>query len=316
MTENKTDNVFSQIMRIVPLRIRNALSSAVRFDNDTIQEIVLRANRPVCIYKKGKVWFLCVNGCLTEYCENQELVTTSEKEVTDAFNIACGYSVYSHINEIKEGFVTINGGHRVGLSGTAVVADGEVVNIRDISTISLRVSREFQGSGEEITRELLKKSKGILLCGSPSSGKTTILRDVARLLSTKYSFRVSVVDSRGEIAAAYRGVNQKDVGMSDVLDCYPRGKGIEQAVRTLAPEYIICDEIGSQTDVDAIIGGVNSGALFIASMHAADKDEFLKRNNAISILKTGAFGKIAFLSGRDNPGKIVSLYDCEELINA
>ncbi|MBE6737203.1 MAG: stage III sporulation protein AA [Ruminococcaceae bacterium] len=306
MTESKNDITLNQILRILPLRIRKAVSSAVTGCFSQIHEIVLRSSRPVCIYKNGVQYFLTENGCLTSLSDSQPLVIISANEMTECFNFACGHSVYSHINEIKEGFVTINGGHRVGISGTAVVSNEEVTNIRDFSTISIRISREIIGCGNELAKHLFESKEGLLICGAPCSGKSTVLRDIARILSSDYLCRVCVIDSKSELAAVYKGILQKDLGMCDVMDSYPRDVGIMQAIRLFSPEYIICDEIGSESDVNALLSGVNSGVYFVATMHAGSLSELKSRRYFTSIVSTGAFKKIAFLSGRESPGKVKS----------
>ncbi|MDO5124425.1 MAG: stage III sporulation protein AA, partial [Eubacteriales bacterium] len=192
----------------------------------------------------------------------------------------------------------------------------EIVNIRDISTVSLRIAREIIGCGEFLAEDISKNNGGLLLCGAPISGKTTVLRDIARLLSTTYNRRVSVVDSRGELSAVKRGIPQLDVGLCDVLSFYPRALGIEQSVRCLSPEFIICDEIGSLGDADAIITGINSGVNFIATAHASSKEELLKKINIKNLLDLGAFRNVAFLKGRTSPGEVQKIYEIGEILSA
>ena len=314
MTEQKNLQMVNQILRIIPQRIRLPLSKALSDNDSDVHEIVLRTHRPVCVYKKGEQYFIAENGCMTKYADCQPLTVPTYSEMVECFNFACGHSVYSHINEIKEGFITINGGHRVAVCGTAVVNNGEVTNIRDISTISIRFSREVYGCGKNFASELNSTGKGLLLCGSPCSGKTTVLRDIARVLSADFSRRVSLIDSRSEIASVYRGVNQKDVGMCDVLDSFPRAQGINQAVRTLSPEFVICDEIGNKSDVIALAEGVNSGVVFVATMHASSLEELSHRKYFSDIISTGAFENIVVLRGRNYPGQVLRSCTREVLV--
>jgi len=297
---------------VLPPYIRAKISSALQSFSADVHDIVLRAERPVCVYIRNKQMYLTETGCLTDSLTSQKLIITSSQQILECFNNSCGYSVYSHINEIKEGFITIGGGHRVGIAGTAVISAGLIHNIRDISTISIRISRQIKGCADRITNEYMNYRGGLLICGSPSSGKTTLIRDVARLLSTDYAQRVSVVDTRGEIASVCNGVCQNDVGLCDVLDSYPRADGIIQAVRSLSPQHIICDEIGSPLDVEAILHGVNSGVRFVATVHAENKEELLSRKSVRGILSTGAFEKVVFLSGRDKPCFINNSYAIED----
>ena len=314
MTELLKTDVLTQILRIIPQRIRNPLRNALSGDYSDVHEVVLRAGKPVCVYKKGSLWYLTENGCLTAQVDSQPLIASSFFEVTDCFNLACGHSVYSHISEITEGFVTISGGHRVGLCGTAVISEDKIINVRDISTISIRFSREIIGSGIKLAREISMLGKGVLICGSPCSGKTTVLRDIARELSDAYSYRVTIVDTRSEIAAAYHGLNQNNVGMCDVLNGFPRAEGIVQAVRTLSPEYIICDEIGTERDARALTCGVNSGVVFVATMHAGNIEELRNRQAFCDIINTQAFSKIVFLSSRKSPGQVLKVMSREEIM--
>ncbi|MBQ8000667.1 MAG: Flp pilus assembly complex ATPase component TadA [Ruminococcus sp.] len=300
-------------LKVLPHSLRSKISSAIEPVSDKVQDIVLRCNRPVCVYSRGKQLYLTQTGCLTDSLKSQELVISTQQEVLECFNIACGYSVYSHISEIKEGFITIKGGHRVGIAGTAVMSSGAIHNIRDISTISIRISRQIIGCAEAVTQEYIRARGGLLICGSPCSGKTTLIRDMARLLSTLYAGRVALVDTRGELASVCQGVAQNDVGLCDVLDGYPRAEAIEQAVRSLSPEHIICDEIGSLQDATAIMRGINSGVRFVATIHAHNKQELIARENIRQILDTGAFKKVVFLSDRDKPCQITEQLSVEEL---
>lgn len=311
MTDQISEIMLQQVLRIVPHKIRNIIRKAL-MNSRGVQEIVLRSNLPVCVYTNNGLMFVTTNGCLTNVGDSQPLLITDALEVSECFNVACGYSVYSHINEIKEGFVTINGGHRVGVTGTAVISSGEIMNIREISTVSIRICREIKGCGNTIVNHINKSSGGFIICGVPCSGKTTVLRDVARILSFEERRRVSLIDSRGELSSSYRGFSQMDVGLCDVMNGYPRAEGIIQAVKVFSPEFIVCDEIGSSSDSSAILSGINSGVRFISTAHAADYNELLSRPFLKNILLTGAFEKIVFLSGRHNPGVIKEIVDIRE----
>ncbi len=311
MTEYLSEDTIKQLLRIIPASIRNVLRNAL-INSDGVQEIVLRCNHPVCIYTQNGMMFITKNGCLTYDKGSQPLLVTDGVEVSECFNAACGYSVYSHMNEIKEGFVTINGGHRVGISGTAVISSGEIVNIREVSTISLRICREITGCGKDVANLINSSSSGVLICGIPSSGKTTVLRDVARILSIEERKRVTLIDTRGELASSYRGVPQMNVGLCDVMNGYPRAEGIIQAVKVFSPEFIVCDEIGSKSDSSAILSGINSGVSFVTTAHAADFNELLLRPFLKDILFTGAFENIVFLSGRSNPGVVKEIVNVRE----
>ncbi len=311
MNDNQT-NSFQSALRVIPPVLRSKLNIAIGSQAEKIQDIVLRSNRPVCVYTGNRQMYLAKTGCLTEEYNSQDLVISTSQEITECFNNVCGYSVYSHISEIKEGFITIKGGHRVGIAGTAVMTSGAIHNVRDISTVSIRISRQIKGCAEKLAQKFVRRKGGLLICGSPCSGKTTLIRDMARLLSTQYSNRVSLVDTRGELASVCQGISQNDIGMCDVLDSYPRVDAIEQAVRSLSPQYIVCDEIGSLQDVKAILHGLNSGVRFVATIHADNKEELISKKIIKEILSTGAFEEFVFLSGRDKPCIIKEQFTLKE----
>lgn len=224
----------------------------------------------------------------------------SQKDITDVFEKLCDYSVYSHQAELSQGFITIPGGHRAGICGTASIDKSGNRTIKYISSINIRIASEYIGCANELVKNLFSnKIDGALIAGPPCCGKTTVLRDIALSLSSNdWMKKVVIIDERGEIAAMYRGVPQNTVGLScDVLNGYPKGEGILIALRTLAPNVIICDEIGSEEDASAICEGVNAGVSVIATIHACNIDELYRRNSCKCLLNTGAFKKIAFLKG-------------------
>jgi stage III sporulation protein AA len=237
----------------------------------------------------------------------------------ESFRNLCSYSVYSHENEIRNGYITLSGGHRAGICGTAVLQSDSVSSVRGISSINLRISREIRGAADELLDRIWDRlAGGLLLAGAPSSGKTTILRDLARQLSSGVRGnlkKVAVIDERGEIAGTYCGVPQNDLGCCcDVLDGYPKAEGILLAVRTLSPDIILCDEIGSEREVGAVEQGLNTGVILIASIHAGSIEELVRRKQAIKLLRTGAFATVAQLDASKGPGKIAGIYKAGDLL--
>lgn len=271
------------------------------------QEIRLRANRPVAVYTGKETYFVKEQGRLTQRFD-RTLPIVSSQEILDSFHHCCSYSVYSHQHEIRQGFVTMAGGHRVGVCGTAVYEENRVSGIRDISSLNIRIAREVYGAADELLGELDKEISGLLIAGPPSSGKTTILRDLARQLSIKGK-KVVVIDERGELGGAFQGICQNDLGLSDVLTGFPKGEGILQAVRCLSPEIIICDEAGSRQEAAAIEEGLNAGVGLITTLHAGSLEEIYRRSQGIQLLQSGAFYRIVLLEGRSAPGTVQGIYE-------
>lgn len=309
---------FDSAVRGLSERIRKVLCGLPPDIKNQTQELRLRVNRPVSVCCVSGIYFLNRNGRLA-CLPGANMVIAEKEDLDESFRNICSYSVYSHQNEIKNGYITICGGHRVGISGTAVLRDGQISGMRDISSVNIRVAREIYGAADELLKAVRGNiSSGLLLAGAPASGKTTILRDIARQLASGINgtpCKVAVVDERGELAGTYLGVPQNDLGVCcDVLDGYPKAEGILQAVRSLSPEFILCDEIGGNDEVNAVVQGLNAGAGIISSIHAGDVEGLMKRKQAVALLRTGAFGTVAMLDGHGRPGKITGIYRAGDLL--
>lgn len=273
---------------------------------ESAQEIRLRVDRPLCVKCGDKSYFITNSGSLTDLpCG--DLYRTGLREIDSSFQRICNYSVYARQREIINGFITLAGGHRAGICGTAVVRDGRIINIRDISSVNLRIAREHRGCAGELYRLIKHRAGGVLICGEPCSGKTTVLRDLARSLSADGGSAVSLIDERGELAATVSGVAQNDVGLCDVFDGYPKAYAMEQALRTMSPQTIICDEIGSPSDVSAAIRVQSSGVRIIASAHARSRKELFERIYLRKLLDLGVFSTVVFLRGRARAGEIAEI---------
>lgn len=302
MDQKSTDHIFEKL----PDRIRIPLQRARSAFEDKVTEIVLRTDAPVCIYERKRMFFITDNGFLTDSAYTENLLTASSKEMEQIVLRLCDYSVYAFQNEINSGFITIDGGVRVGLCGKAVINKGEITNVRDISSLSFRVARDISGCATSLIQKL-DPLGGVLICGIPGSGKTTLIRDAARQLS--YRFRVSVLDERGELSAFHRGKSGFLLGLCDVYNGYPKGNAANCAIRSMAPEIIVCDEMGDQSDVDLLLYSMRCGVAFIATVHASSMQDLRRREVTSKIINTGAFRYIVFLSSDGNVGKIDKIYE-------
>ena len=315
MTLASSDPKFLEACECLPDEWREKLGMLPGHIQRSVREIRLRAGKPLMLTTGEESLFLDRGG-LARRLKSPDLLTVSSIQVKSVFLKLCSHSVHAHQEEIANGFVTLRGGHRAGICGTAVEESGRIQNIRDISSINIRVARAAKGAASEIIRQYLGEGLcGIILAGPPASGKTTLLRDIARALaSDPFYKRAAVVDERGEIAAVRDGEAQNDLGDScDILNGYPKAPGIQQALRTLSPEVILCDELGTLEEVEAVIESLNAGVPVITTVHASSIREVTARRQSAELLQTGAFSLVAMLRGSEKPSEIEHVYEVENL---
>lgn len=301
---------FDSAISFLPQSLCETLASVDGGLKSRVYEIRLRSARPVMLVAEDGTFFVYRSG-RTGKVYSPGAVTADTRELADCFSRMCGYSVHANITCAANGFLSLAHGHRAGVYGTAVLDDaGAVKSFRDISGINLRIAREKPGVSDALCAELFGQGLiSAVIAGPPLSGKTTLLRDIVRRLSGpdggRY-YRVAVVDERGEIAASSGGSPQCDVGFADVLTDYPKDIGIITALRTLSPQMIVCDEVGTSLQAERISEGLNSGVDFLLSVHA-DQNGCEMRPAVKRLLSCGAFSKLVLLGGR--PGEIAGIYD-------
>ncbi len=307
------NNSFNSVLHSISPFLVNKLKSVPEEIRDNLIEIRLRVNKPITLCCIDDTYYMTDKGCLTNTILNHQMLITNSRELQEIFNTICCFSVYSKQNEIKNGYVTIKGGHRIGICGTAVIENNSIINIHNISSINIRISAEHKDCSKQILSEIKDIKSGLLICGAPCSGKTTILRDLARLLSTDYKKKVALIDQRSEIAATYKGVSQYNVGMCDVLNGYSKKDGFDQGLRCLSPDIIICDEIGTAQDIISLESSVNSGVSVIASAHCTNPKELKTKSRFKGLISSGAFTYAAFLGNKENVGQLISVVRTNEL---
>lgn len=267
---------FQTVLRWLPAYCRAALTDSAR---EMPQEIRFRVGKPpTALFSSG------------ERALAAQRVT--QRELEQLLSSAIEHSCYAVSDKLREGFVTLSGGHRLGVCGTAAVRDGQILSIRDISSLCLRIARPIAAAPDKIERWL---DRSTLIIGAPGCGKTTLLRDCIRRLSN-FGQRVCVVDSRGEIAACMAGVPQMDVGRcTDVLCGCKKGEGMMLLLRSMNPQWIAVDEITDAEDISAIEQCAYCGVRLLATAHAACAAELSARPLYRRLLALGVFEKLLVL---------------------
>lgn len=289
--DNITDERFDTAAACLGKKFRPYLDSLSYDVKCRATEIRLRVNRPIELILPNKKVYVSFDKTVDDV-EKSSLILT-KCDLTDIFRCICDYSVYSYSCEIKNGFITVRGGHRAGMCGTAVFEDNSLSYVKDISSVNIRVARQIHGCADRII-ELIKNGKGsLLIAGKPLSGKTTVLRDLARQIS--YIYKTSVIDERGELAGTYVGEAQNDMGLCDIYNGYMKNEGIMHALRSMSPEYIVCDEIGGESDAKSIANASHAGVYMAATAHAADMNDLIFRSDTSQILLSHTFKYIVFI---------------------
>ncbi len=233
------------------------------------------------------------------------------------FSFLSNHSIYALDEEMRQGFITIPGGHRVGFVGKGIIKDGVIRQIKEFSGINFRITRDVKGCANRIIPCLIKEKGDIhntLIVSPPRCGKTTLLRDLIRQLSNGFSnfpgLKIGVVDERSELGGSYQGIFRHDLGIrTDLLDHCPKSEGMYLLIRSMSPQVIATDEIGSSDDIAAILEAVNAGIRLITTVHGRDMQELMKRPVLKGLIVGKIFTRYIILSQRNGVGTIAGIYD-------
>lgn len=305
--------MLSELMKIFPAGLRGKFNGT-DFVKEGYTEIRFRCNGPIMLLKGREEIFLHKNGGIC--MDASAAYVISVNELREMMEYISNYSVYAYEDELRQGFLTIPGGHRVGICGKAVLSGGEIKTIRNISFLNIRIAREMCGCGEKLMPYLYGEERlcHTLIVSPPGCGKTTLLRDVIRLVADGGGWqdshgvmhfvrgrKVGVVDERSELAACYNGVPQNNLGRrTDVLDGCPKEKGIEILLRSMSPEVIAVDELGGERELELIEKSIYCGCSILATAHGENRETWFseaggKRKQQLA----GIFERYVFLK----PGK-------------
>ena len=280
------ERIKNEILKYFPMQIRECIIKNANYKLKDIREIRIRVNKPVI---------------LKNFSND---IVIDKETISKIFECICGNSIYAFTDEISNGFVTIFGGHRVGISGKPLYKDGKIYNIKDVSSLNFRVARQVIGAGDKIIN-LIKKNgifENTLIISPPGVGKTTVLRDIVRQISN-CGYEVSLIDERTEIAACFNGIPQNDVGKrTDVMDGVNKDDGIRMMVRSMRPDFVATDEIGTDDDAEAIMYAINSGVKVIATAHGNNIQDLNRSERLKKLIEHGLFKKIIVMS---NTGVVV-----------
>ncbi len=292
------------ILRYFGAGLFKALSAC----DEELREIRMRAGGRLAVTVDKGYLYLSENGSLSD--EPSKGIKISAEDIRRTFEALCRYSVHSFQSSINSGFITVPGGHRAGICGTAVImADGKTENIKYISGINFRIAREIIGAADIFTKQYMNKNPcGTLIFGEPCSGKTTVLRDLCRQAGDRYP--VSLIDERGELAAASGGIPNNSVGANtDVFSGFSKRDGIITALRSMSPRLIVCDEIGSDEDIAALRLAGLSGVKAAATVHCGTPEELVKRCGLAKLFGDGVFEYAVYVHERE----IKRIYNSREI---
>lgn len=311
--------IYDNVLEYICIELSHVLGKIQPRYKKNIEEIRLRTGMPLNVYLQGTNYFVSPDGELVN--NKAEAILITSEYIRKTFQLISNYSVYAFQEEIKNGFITLKGGHRVGLGGKVLYGNNGIETIRNISSLNIRIAREKIGISEEVIKYIVDFSSTVyntLIISPPQCGKTTLLRDIIRTLSNGTSilrgkgFKVGVIDERSELSGMYNGQPQHNIGLrTDVLDGCNKKDGTTMLIRAMSPDVIAMDEIGSLSDVEAIHESLKAGVKVIATAHGDSLNDLLSKRSLSILIEERIFNRYIFLDNSKGVGTIKDILEGE-----
>lgn len=277
-------------------------------DYDSIYEIRLRTGKPLFLVYSGGERCLKIKG--------REPYLVTEQDLKETLEYVSGYSLYACEDEIRQGYISVQGGHRIGVAGKVILDGNHIRGMKYISCINVRLSHQVPGCADAVMSYIQdgEHLSHTLIISPPRGGKTTLLRDVIRQLSNGREdipgVTVGVVDERSELAGSWQGIPQNDLGLrTDILDACPKAEGMQMLVRAMSPDVVAVDELGREEDFRAVESVIHCGCCLIATAHGNSLEDVLRQPFFQKLKEMEIFEKYIVLGGRNQVGAIKGIYD-------
>ena len=298
------------LRRLLAVSIRTIIYSLPQAQLSRLEEIRLRAEQPLSVRISGAKYFVTREGAFIDKPYGAYIV--SRDECIETISHATEYSIYASDRTIAKGFITVSGGLRIGVAGEGIGEGQYIKSVKNIMSICIRIPRQIMNAADDVAPYVIHNGgvTSALIVSPPGMGKTTILRELARLASEK-GRNVAIVDERSELAACCAGIPQFKLGpRCDVLDGVNKAEGMMMMVRSMSPDVVVTDEIGRQEDAGAILTAMSSGVKVFASLHGAGIKDVASKDFMERLISAKAFGAYIFLSSSE-VGSISKILDAD-----